>query len=93
LLPAIEELGAAAQLLGRRPACVLRLSEARRRASALKASSYLRRLSGIFLLFSTLLTQELYVLLLYTLSRPPHLRVLRKRLLPRNRTGYPNGIG
>jgi hypothetical protein len=33
-------------------ACVLRLSEARRRASTLKASLYLRRLSGVFLLFS-----------------------------------------
>jgi hypothetical protein len=45
-------------------ACVLRLSEARRNASALKASSYLRRLSGVFLLFSALMTQEIYVLLL-----------------------------
>nr|GFD56460.1 hypothetical protein [Tanacetum cinerariifolium] len=40
-----------------------------RNASALKASSYLRRLSGIFLLFSTLMTQEIYVLLLRCKAR------------------------
>ena len=45
-------------------AWVLRLSEARRRASALKVSSYLRRLSGVVLLLFVLLTQEIYVLLL-----------------------------
>ena len=45
-------------------AWVLRLSEAKRSASALKASSYLRRLSGVVLLLFVLMTQEIYVLLL-----------------------------
>ena len=53
-------------------ACVLRLSEAKRNASALKVSSYLRRLSGVCLLFSALMTQESYILLLCALTRPPH---------------------
>ena len=53
-------------------ACVLRLSVAKRNASALKASSYLRRLSGVVLLFFAVMTQEIYVLLLCASTRPPH---------------------
>lgn len=49
LLPAIEQLGTTAEL--RRTACVLRLSGARHRNSALQASSSLRRVSGVALLF------------------------------------------
>ena len=59
-------------------ACVLRLSEPRRRASALKALSYLRRLSSDASLLLTVITEEICVLLLSTLPRPPHrpMRVL-----------------
>lgn len=60
LLPVIEQLGAIPNCCA--AAYVLRLSEAKHSASALKASSYLRRLSSVFLLFSALLTQELYIL-------------------------------
>ena len=52
-------------------ACVLRLSDARRNASALKASSYLRRLSGDAPFFLAVITEEIYVLLLSGLPRPP----------------------
>jgi hypothetical protein len=52
-------------------ACVLRLSEAKRSASALNASVYLRRLSSVVLLLFVLMTQEIYVLLLCALIRPP----------------------
>ena len=52
-------------------ACLLRLSLARRRALASKASSYLRRLSGDDPLFVAVITEETYVLLLSTISRPP----------------------
>ena len=52
-------------------ACVLRLSVAKRNASTLKASSYLRRLSGVVLLFFAVMTQETYVLLLCAQPRPP----------------------
>src|SRR4051812_547355 len=51
---------------------VLRLSLARRRASALKASSYLRRLSGDAPLGFAAITEEIYVLLLSVIPRPPH---------------------
>ena len=53
-------------------ACVLRLSDAKRSVSALNASSYLRRLSGVVLLFGAVMTQEIYFLLLCALPRPPH---------------------
>ena len=42
----------------RAAACVLRLSVAKYNASALKASSYLRRLSSLVLLFFAVMTQE-----------------------------------
>jgi hypothetical protein len=54
---------------------VLRLCEAKRSASALNASVYLRRLSGVVLLFFVLLIQEVYVLLLCALVRLPHTMV------------------
>jgi len=47
----------------RAAACVLRLSAARRRDSALKASSYLRRLSGDDPLDFIVMTEEIYFLL------------------------------
>ena len=62
LLPAIKQLGADAQLLGSRLGAAV--SEAKRSASALKASSCLRRLSGLVLRLFVLMTQEIYVLLL-----------------------------
>ena len=43
LLPSVKQLGADAQLPGGLAACVLRLADVRCRASAMKASSYLRR--------------------------------------------------
>jgi hypothetical protein len=49
---------------------VLRLSLTRRRASALKASSYLRRLSGDDPLVFAVITEEIYFLLLSVLPRP-----------------------
>ena len=55
----------------RAAACVLRLSPARRSASALNASSYLRRLSGDDPLVLVAMTEEIYVLLLSTIPRPP----------------------
>jgi hypothetical protein len=61
LLPAIEQLGAAG---------VLRLSLTKRRASALKASSYLYRLSGDAPLVLIAITEEIYVLLLSAYPRP-----------------------
>jgi hypothetical protein len=53
-------------------ACVLRLSLARRNASALKASSYLRRPSGDVLLFFAVMTAGIYVPVLSDLTGPPH---------------------
>ena len=55
--------------LGLMPNCcaaawLLQLSVAKRNASVLNASSYLRRLSGVVLLFFAFITQEIYVLLL-----------------------------
>jgi hypothetical protein len=55
----------------RAAACVLRLSLAKRSASALNASSYLRRLSGDVPLNLVAMTEEIYVLLLSVLPRPP----------------------
>jgi hypothetical protein len=52
-------------------ACVLRLSLAKRRASALNASSYLRRFSGDAPLAYAAITEEIYALLLSGLTRPP----------------------
>jgi len=59
----------------RAAAWVLRLSLARRSASALNASSYLRRLSGDAPLDFAAITEELYVLLLSVFSRPPQLPI------------------
>ena len=68
----------------RAPAWVLRLSDARRRtsASALNASSYLRRLSGDAPLDLVALTEETYVLLLSGLPRPPHPTSFCRRAKP-----------
>ena len=71
LLPAVEQLGAevgSCRAAGSR----LRLSLARRSASALKASSYLRRLSGDVPLVLASITEEIFVLLLSVVPGPPH---------------------
>ncbi|WP_303312781.1 hypothetical protein [Hymenobacter sp. BT730] len=62
LLPAVEQLGADAQLLrsGLRAAVFRRQAQ----ASALKASLYWRRLSGDGPLFFAVITEGRYVLLL-----------------------------
>jgi hypothetical protein len=70
---------------------VLRLSDAKRRASALKASSYLRRLSGVFLLFSALLTQELYMLLLHLTAEQARKQVENDRQVEAGRKGSRSG--
>ena len=57
----------------RAAACVLRLSLARRRASALKTLSYLRRLSSDDPLVFAVITEEIYVLLLSALPSPPQI--------------------
>ncbi|WP_217425787.1 hypothetical protein, partial [Hymenobacter caeli] len=42
----------------------------------------LRRLSGVFLVFSALMTQEIYVLLLCALTRPPQeVKVVRHQAI------------
>ena len=64
-------------------AWVLRLSLAKRNASALNASSYLRRLSGDALLFFAVMTQEIYVLILSTSLRPPQWEATLYYLLTR----------
>jgi hypothetical protein len=69
--------------LGLMPNCraaawVLRLSDARRRASALNASSYLRHLSGDVPLFLAVITDEIYVLLLSGIPRPPQIGAHRQ---------------
>ena len=51
--------------------CVLRLSPARRSASALNVSLYLRRLSGDVPLDLLAITEELFVFLLSVSPRPP----------------------
>jgi hypothetical protein len=62
----------------RAAAWVLRLSLARRRASALNASSYLRPLSGDAPLFLAVITEETYLFLLSGLTRPPHYLTIGK---------------
>lgn len=57
----------------RAAACVLRFSLANRKASALNASSYLRRSSGDTLFDFAAITDEIYVLLLSGLPRLSHL--------------------
>ena len=74
LLPAVGQLGAEPNC--RAVACVLRLSEARRSASALNASSYLRRLSGDAPFVLVAMTWEIYVFLLSVMPRPPQNEVV-----------------
>jgi hypothetical protein len=56
----------------RAAAWVLRLSQAKRKASVLNASSYLGRLTGGGPLDFAAMREEIYVLLLSSLARPPH---------------------